>query len=334
MTSRDDSHRSEEEDSPLTEDVILQLTSNAEETQTEKQEGDGNEAPAADPLIKDIPTSSEVLRDAKKAVLAHKSHTEPVKNPNKMSSKSDAVEKAGQPDGSEKVELSTVPGRVEEDGVNVAPDGSSVTSPTHLMRTSARRSHTSVPGAVAISYAGRNGATSNEIQDGGIEVEESLQPQDEQAPSASAIAEDAHLVSAVKVEIQEEEIREEIRKEMRQELLHEAVQADVVNKVKNQKWLIGGVTLLLILALAIGLSLGLSSARGNDVDPIRDDQLTPPPSDIDLATWRPPFEGPTFTEVQNRGFIRCGIYNQSYGFSYLNEEKPGSPREGMNIDQV
>jgi hypothetical protein len=85
------------------------------------------------------------------------------------------------------------------------------------------------------------------------------------------------------------------------------------------------VVVVLVVFLSIGLAIGLtkdssSSSRSSD-------SLVGEGDGEDAKN-----AGPTYEQVQQRGFIRCGIYNQSYGFSFPNEGT--GIHEGMNIDQV
>ena len=325
---------------PMAEDTILQLTSTTEQDQNEREGGEKQEQ--KDPQnktssrnegdkvsLEDDPATPEILPIEEMGVELEldkkETKVEPLfnaeyaaKNSNKVISKLDADNVQRQTD------RTTTPARTLRGEQAVASDTTSTTAPTQLVRNLPSRRQESTPGAVAVSYARGVNNTSD-----GMDTE-SWQTQDPEAPLETEpvqVRNSNQLVSAVRVEIQEEEIREE----MRQELLHEAVQADVVDQKEPPMRSIVVGSVLLILALGIGLAVGLSPR--DNVNELMKNQ-TSQSAGIDLATWRPRFEGPTFTDVQNRGFIRCGIYNNSYGFSYINEEKDGNPREGMNLDQV
>ncbi|CAB9497803.1 Putative amino-acid ABC transporter-binding protein YhdW [Seminavis robusta] len=117
----------------------------------------------------------------------------------------------------------------------------------------------------------------------------------------------ATLFEAVKVEDEraqiEEEIREQVESEIRNRVLEEAVQADVVKtEVPSERKLVrpANLALLLIcvLALALGLTLGLSNGDHNVPEESKktaqgSSEVTDARSTIDM--------------IKERGYVRCGL---------------------------
>jgi hypothetical protein len=235
---------------------------------------------------------------------------------------------------SKKKESSTEAG--DEDDIIVAIEKGSQNDPSTAFPPPASLTRYTVPvepGAYSVtpltaagtsSVSGSSGA-SNTVADAATIAsslaEQEQENQQQQEDQQQQQQQGALLVNAVTV-ADPEEMEAQIRHQVRQEILSEVVTAHAHKPRRRLSlWTMIGGILLIAVVLSIGLAVGLTmdkNSNSSSDQTMQDDNLLE--------------QGPTYEEVRKRGFIRCGIYNQSYGFSFPND-KTGI-HEGMNIDQV
>lgn len=148
--------------------------------------------------------------------------------------------------------------------------------------------------------------------------------------------------------IPEPESEQEIEERVRKHIIEKAVVADVVPETNNKDHssqrksrkvlcylFIGVLICAVILAVALGLGFGVDdSSDGNSMEQPSGGSVS---SDTDTAGNDPAETAPaqvevlsTLEAVLDRGYIRCGVYDDMPGFSYLVEGE----YSGFNFELV
>ena len=118
----------------------------------------------------------------------------------------------------------------------------------------------------------------------------------------------------------ENAMQERAMKEARERILREAVQASVVPQTNKKAT--AGILVVVLLVTAVAMGVVFGRRRGQDTSP----EVT---SLSHLSTLQ---------QVQERGFVRCAIFSDAYGFSAPPVVNGTLDRTkewvGINVEQV
>lgn len=185
-----------------------------------------------------------------------------------------------------------------------------------------------IPGAVAISNSSREEAIRRSIQ------EDLEQFQDLEANFGGGSARTTVTAVTVDEDIAEMEqrVRAELEQKIRNSILQNVVEASAVVQTPktrttrfaftDKRYLVGCFALLLLcVGIALAVIYGITTG----------DSASESVKGAAPLTTLPPSNPSTLDDVRERGYVRCGLYEDAPGLSSFNEQT--QLLEGFNVDQ-